>query len=85
MCELLHTYLTGAWQYCPRCDEKVKINDCTWQRGLLLCRICWDKMLLGTREPAIARVLEDGKEELAPVEKLRHPDDSIISDDEFNF
>jgi len=41
-------------------------------------------MLLGTREPAIALVLEDGKEELAPVEKLRHPDDSIIADEEFN-
>ena len=35
--------------------------------------IVYDKMLLGDREVAIAAVLEDGKEELAPVEKLRQP------------
>jgi hypothetical protein len=44
-----------------------------WQRGLLLCPTCVDKKLLGDREIAIAAVLEDGKEELAPVEKLRLP------------
>ena len=70
---LRHTYLTGAWHYCSRCDMKTKINDMQWQRGLLLCQFCVDKMLLGEREIAIASVLEDGKEELAPVEKLRLP------------
>ena len=70
---LRHTNLTGAWHYCPRCDTKTKIGDMQWQRGLLLCPTCVDKMLLGDREIAIAAVLEDGKEELAPVEKLRLP------------
>jgi hypothetical protein len=79
--ELRHTYLTGAWQYCPRCDEKVKIDDCEWQRGLLLCSICVDRMLLGDRELAIAMVLDDGKMELAPVEKLRNPQEIISIED----
>jgi len=79
--ELRHTYLTGPWHYCDRCDEKTKIADCTWQRGLLLCPTCVDAWpLLGVREPAIAAVLEDGKEELAPVEKLRRPDDPTEDD-----
>ena len=74
--ELRHTYLTGPWHYCARCDEKTKIADMTWQRGKLLCNAhCLDKKLLGDREIAIATVLEDGKEELAPVEKIRNPDD----------
>jgi len=48
-----------------------------WERGLLLCTHCQDSMgtigLLGERDIKIAQVLEDGKEELAPVEKLRNP------------
>jgi hypothetical protein len=81
--ELRHTYLTGAWAYCMRCDEKCKIEgEMQWQRGLLLCtKHCIDKWpLLGQREPAIALVLEDGKEELAPVEKLRRPADPTEED-----
>ncbi len=71
---LRHTYLTGAWHYCSRCDKKAKIEgEMQWQRGLLLCLSCVDKQLLGEREIAIASVLEDGREELAPVEKLRLP------------
>ena len=68
-----HTYLTGPWHYCFRCDHKTKIADMQWQRGLLLCPTCVDQKLLGDREIAISSVLEDGKEELAPVEKLRYP------------
>jgi len=72
--ELQHTYLTGAWAYCARCYAKYKIDDMEWQRGKLMCKAhCIDKMLLGDRENKIALVLEDGKEELAPVEKLRQP------------
>lgn len=82
--ELRHTYLTGAWHYCGRCDEKCKIADMTWQRGVLLCPECVDKKLLGDRELAIAQVLNDGKEELAPVEKLRHPTQSNHTE-EFDF
>ena len=71
--ELRHTYLTGPWHYCGICDEKCKIAKMQWQRGVLRCPECVDKKLLGDREVAIAQVLEDGKEELAPVEKLRQP------------
>ncbi len=77
--ELPHTYLSGAWGRCARCDYRYKIEDeMTWQRGKLLCNDnCLDKMLLGDREVAIAAVLEDGKEELAPVEKLRNPQEPV--------
>lgn len=71
-----HTYLTGAWHFCARCDTKQKVSEMKWQRGLLLCDDCFDYSifpLVGQREPAIAAVLEDGKEELTPVEKLRNP------------
>jgi hypothetical protein len=70
---LRHTYLTGAWHYCARCDVKTKIDDMEWQRGLLLCPSCVDKKLIGDREIAISEILNDGKEELVPVEKLRLP------------
>ena len=80
--ELRHTYLTGQWFYCMRCDEKTKADDCQWQRGLLLCPHCIDAWpsTWSEREPAIALVLEDGKEELAPVEKLRRPTDPTEED-----
>jgi hypothetical protein len=56
-----------------------------WQRGLLLCDECLDTgifPLVGMREPAIANVLTDGKEELAPVEKLRNPE-GFTDEEEF--
>jgi hypothetical protein len=71
-----HTYLTGPWHYCSRCDTRQKVSEMSWQRGLLLCDECLDTgifPLVGQREPAIATVLMDGKEELAPVDKLRNP------------
>ena len=77
---LRHTYWTGPWRYCARCDRKTKIADMKWERGLLLCRHCQDSNptrgpgLLGERDVRIAQVLTDGKEELVPVEKLRNPD-----------
>jgi len=78
---LRHTWLTGPWTYCMRCDKKVKIAACTWQRGLLLGPECVDVKLLGDREPKIAEVLGDGKEELVPVEKLRNPDHFQVEED----
>ena len=80
---LRHTYLTGAWHYCDRCSRKCKIDsEMQWQRGMLLCiAYCVDKMLLGDRELAIAEVLSDGKEELAPVEKLRNPSEYVGTED----
>ena len=80
-----HTYLTGPWHYCGICDDPEKIHNMTWQRGVLRCPNCVDKMLLGQREVAIALVLDDGKEELAPVEKLRNPDDIVQEVDDFDF
>ena len=79
---LQHTFWTGPWRYCARCDKKTKIATMKWQRGLLLCtrasghgKGCYDDYpLLGQREVAIAQVLNDGKEELVPVQKLRNPD-----------
>ena len=69
-----HTFWAGPWRYCSRCDRKTKIAEMQWQRGRLLCHFCFDEWpLLGQREIAIAQVLEDGKEELTPVEKLRDP------------
>ena len=80
---LPHTYLDGAWGTCARCYYRYKIeSEMAWQRGKLLCLAnCYDQMLLGDREVKIAQVLEDGKEELAPVEKLRNPQDAVESED----
>jgi hypothetical protein len=75
-----HSFLVGAWRYCARCDEKWHIDEQTWQRGLLLCPHCVDKRLLGQREVEIARVLGDGKMELAPVPKLREPDTTTLDE-----
>lgn len=69
------SFLRGPWHHCARCDRKTHISDMKWQRGLLLCiRYCVDVKLLGDREVKISQVLTDGKEEYAPVEKLRNPD-----------
>lgn len=73
---LRHTYLTGPWHYCGICDEKTKIADMTWQLGVLRCPTCVDKEILGEREKKIEAVLTDGKEELAPPEKLRDPSEN---------
>ena len=74
-----HTFWRGPWRYCPICDRKTKIADMRWQRGLLKCPKCFDDPpLLGEREIKIEAVLSDGKEELAPVEKLREP--SLMDD-----
>ena len=76
---LRHTFWTGPWHYCDRCDHKTKIAIMKWERGLLLCPKCQDSNsyvgpgLLGERDVKVAQVLEDGKEELVPVEKIRHP------------
>lgn len=72
----------GPWRYCARCELKCLIySELQWQRGKLLCKDCYDQMLIGDREIAIAQVLNDGKEELAPVEKLRIPDFQYTDDD----
>jgi hypothetical protein len=75
-----HTFWQGPWHYCARCDFKRKISKEAWERGLLLCEECQDAQgtpgLLGERDVMIDLVLTDGKGEyeLAPVDKLRHPD-----------
>ena len=74
MSGIMHTLNDGAWIYCRRCDRKVKARDGKWQRGVLLCPPCVDVHLLGYREPGIALVLSDGKQELVPVPILRDPD-----------
>lgn len=72
----------GPWHYCSRCDKKKLIyNELQWQRGKLLCDECFDNRLIGDREVQIAMVLQDEKEELAPVEKLRNPDFQYTDDD----
>ncbi|MDR3392439.1 MAG: hypothetical protein P4L77_11980 [Sulfuriferula sp.] len=76
---LRHTWLTGPWHYCDRCDKKTKIAEMKWERGLLLGPECQDTRtskigLLGERDVKIAQVLTDGKQEFVPVEKIRHPD-----------
>lgn len=74
---LKHTFWTGPWHYCDRCDWKTKIAVMKWERGLLLCPKCQDSNaipgLLGERDVKIAQVLTDGKQEFVPVDKLRHP------------
>ena len=73
-----HTVWQGPWHYCARCDRKCKIAEMEWERGLLLCPKCQDAHgnpgLLGVRDILIEQVLTDGKEELVPVDKLRHPE-----------
>ena len=77
-----HTYLTGPWHTCARCARKTKIAEMVWQQGRLVClEYCFDKELLGDRELRIAEVLNDGKEELSPVEKLQHPSLDAEPDD----
>ena len=79
---LKRSFLIGPWHYCARCDRKTHISEMSWQRGLLLCdRYCIDKELLGERDIRIANVLGDGKEEYAPVEKLRNPDTFMEEED----
>ena len=81
---LKRSFLIGPWHYCARCDRKTHIDEMTWQRGLLLCNAyCVDKELLGQREVRIARVLDDGKQEFAPVEKLQNPD-TFTEEEDFN-
>ncbi len=76
---LRHTWWTGPWHYCDRCDRKCKIAKEQWERGLLLCPNCQDAQgtpgLLGERDVRIAQTLTDGKseKEFAPVEKIQHP------------
>lgn len=77
---LRHTFWTGPWHYCGRCDRKTKIATMKWERGLLLCIHCQDSNaipgLLGERDVKIAQTLTDGKSEneFAPVEKIKNPD-----------
>jgi hypothetical protein len=74
----------GPWHLCARCGERRKLyTELFWQRGLLLCNVipCLDKQLIGQREQKIALVLGDGKEELAPVPKLRDAGIMDIDDD----
>lgn len=77
---LRHTFWTGPWHYCDRCDRKTKIAAMKWERGLLLCPKCQDSNaipgLLGERDIKIAQTLTDGKSEneFAPVEKIKNPD-----------
>ena len=79
---LRRSFWTGPWRYCSICDRKTKIADMRWQRGKLKCPICFDEWpLLGQREVGIAEVLEDGAEELAPVQKLRDPSSYETADD----
>jgi hypothetical protein len=71
-----HSFWQGPWHYCGICDKKTHIKDMKWQRGVLRCLrgSCYDTWPLpGQREIAIDAVLSDGKEEYAPVEKLRNP------------
>ena len=77
-----HTFWAGPWHYCGVCDKKTKIAVMRWQRGVIKCPQCFDAPpLKGQREVAIAAVLEDGKEELVPVEKLRNPTPTDSADD----
>lgn len=74
----------GPWHICSRCGERRKLEtELVWQRGLLLCIVipCLDEMLIGQREQIISQVLGDGKEELAPVPKIRYPDIESMDDD----
>jgi DNA-directed RNA polymerase subunit RPC12/RpoP len=74
---IIHTFKQGPWGYCGICDEKVKIEDETWQRGVLRCPTCVDRRLVGQRETEIQQVLNDGKVELAPAPKLAHPVEQV--------
>jgi DNA-directed RNA polymerase subunit RPC12/RpoP len=68
------SFWVGPWHYCSRCDEKTHIGEMNWQRGILLCPTCTDRMLLGQREQIIKEVLGDGAVEYRPDPKLSDPD-----------
>lgn len=75
-----HTFNRGPWHFCMRCAIKCKLADMEWQRGLLLCKVCWDPYpLLGQREQAIMEVLTDGKVDFQVSPKLMEP--VVDSDD----
>jgi len=79
-----HTFNKGPWHFCMRCDTKNKIADMEWQRGLLLCKECYDPYPLeGQREQAIAQVLMDGKYDFEIAPKLVDP--VVDTDDELIF
>jgi len=78
----IHGIGNGPYHYCARCGDKCRISDMQWQRGKLLCvETCLDKWLVGQREQIIQSVLNDGKPELEPVEKLRFPEVGEQSED----
>ncbi len=65
----------GPWHFCSRCYTKRHISELEWQRGLLLCRECYDTgndgyPLIGQREMAIASYLSNQTMELMPDPKL---------------
>ena len=79
-----HTFNKGPWRFCMRCAVKTKIANMEWQRGLLLCKRCYDPYpLLGQREQAIAQVLMDGKYDFQIAPKLEDP--VVDTDDELIF
>lgn len=79
-----HTFNRGPWHNCSRCDIKTKLSELEWQRGLLLCKMCYDPYPLeGQREQAIAQVLMDGKVDFEIDEKLRDP--VVDADDDLMF
>lgn len=73
----------GPWHHCGRCDDKCKINEMTWQNGVLLCDTCVDKFPQspGIRERMITQRLDDGKIEFMPSPKITDPDNNIDKDD----
>lgn len=60
-----------VWTHCDRCGHEPPVNVLTSQKGLLLCRDCYDNLLVEERQFLIQEVLSDGEELLDVVGEER--------------
>ena len=70
-------YMEYTYTTCSRCQRKVPISLCSWDNGLLVCRVydCLDRLINGTFEYAYTEAASQDRQELHPDEKLIHPVD----------
>lgn len=69
------------WTYttCARCQRKVPIEECSWDAGLLVCKVynCKDRDVNGSFEFEMSRQCSIDRQELTPDPKLVNPVDVL--------
>jgi len=73
-------YLDYTYTTCDRCQRKVPIEDCSWDAGLLVCKVynCKDRDVNGSFEYAMAKQCSIDTRELTPDPKLVNPTDVLF-------